>query len=349
MSVLSIVAIMAVVGAGFFMQQTMAIKRTQNHLNYMQAYQFALGAEELAKQVLWADWEVVEKSKDKKHFDALADKWNDTIVLPLPEFGLKSGIKVQVRDLHRKFNINNVFNEATGKLRPYNEVEWQQLEELFIAENFEDKFEYVLGDWLDDNTEPTDESWEDDGYMDLTPSYRAANHPLQELSELRLLKEMKITQYRELIKKLTVLPATETKININTASSEVIARHFVDLDSGQFEEFLQEERGKKGFETMADFIDAFTATFTDETKHAIWTAPRRPGTSQSNNTPQIKDYFDVQSEYFEVRTKAIFDERICYLISRLYRDPSDGKVYLIGRTRAKSIEFEKEEEEDDSE
>ena len=65
-----------------------------------------------------------------------------------------------------------------------------------------------LIDWLDDNQEVSGSyGAEDNQYLLLEPPYRAANRPMQDVSELRLLLELSERDYRRLLPHVSALPA----------------------------------------------------------------------------------------------------------------------------------------------
>ncbi len=363
LTVMSMFAIMAIIGAGFFASQTMSLKRTANHLNYIQSCQYALAGEEIAKQVLWQDWDKEENGGKKKHYDGKNDLWSREISVPALD-AIGSGIAGEIIDLHRKFNLNNLYvKDGKGELKKIGEsVEWKQLDAIFKDEGLDEKLIYNLYDWMDkdDVPDPNAVDTEDEGYMGLEVPYRTANFPLQHLSELRLIKDFGIKEYQKLLPHLVLLPESGTKINVNTADAEVIARLF-DADAQNVEELIAEEGGEKGFEEIGDFTSVL-ANYLD-TKTSIWTkasvgphgepadpprgvpegtANETQGGVHGGETATPDKYLSVSSEYFEVRVRAIYDERQCDLISLLHRNPETGKVYLLSRNYTERVEFEKE-------
>ena len=108
---------------------------------------------------------------------------------------------------------------------------------------------------------------------------------------------------------LAVLP-TVTPININTASSQVLAAEIVGLDLGSAERLLQ-LRQRTPFKNLADFV------------------------AQVRGLEPIAAKISVSSNFFEVRGRLRLTDRVLEERSLVQRLP-DGQVRLIERERVSS-------------
>jgi len=96
--VLLIVALATVTAVAMTTRQQFDIRRTANLLNSEQAYLYALGGEEWAKQILLRD-------AAKNKFDHTKELW----ALPLPPTFISGGnLQGHIEDLQSRFNLNNL-------------------------------------------------------------------------------------------------------------------------------------------------------------------------------------------------------------------------------------------------
>ena len=106
-TVMLILALATILAVSMSSRQQLDIHRSANVFNFEQAYQYVLGGESWAKQILKRDF------NDNK-IDSFEDDWA-TVLPPLPiEGGQMSG---QIEDLQARFNLNNlVQNGKPNKL-----------------------------------------------------------------------------------------------------------------------------------------------------------------------------------------------------------------------------------------
>ncbi|KAA9875298.1 general secretion pathway protein GspK, partial [Escherichia coli] len=74
----------------------------------------------------------------------------------------------------------------------------------------------ALRDWIDRDDEPVKEGAEDEVYMGMEPPYLAASQPMQDVSELRLIRGIDVRLYRKLLPYVCVLPTSDLSVNVNT-------------------------------------------------------------------------------------------------------------------------------------
>lgn len=233
MLILSLATILAV---SMSSRQQLDIHRSANILNFEQAYQYILGAESWAKQIL-------KRDKDYK-IDSFEDDWA-TVLPPLPiEGGKMSG---QLEDLQARFNINNlVQNGKPQKL--YIERFKRLLRNLSLNENLSSN----IIDWIDLNEQIGFSGAEDNEYLNLSPAYRTANQPMTDVSELLLIQDVDFESYEKLRPFVCVLKS-EIAINVNTASAEVLSSIIKDI-SLEDAKSLVSDREKDTFKKVDDFL-----------------------------------------------------------------------------------------------
>ena len=164
----------------------------------------------------WASVALLEDAAQNS-IDHLGETW----ALALPVLPVDGGaIKVTVEDAQSRFNLNNlVQNNAPSK----NDLAVFQrlLQNLGLDPNIAN----ALIDWIDADSNVTSPGGaEDNDYLNLKTPYRAANRPLVSVDELRLVRGFDAKTLKLLQPFVTVLPPEQrTKINVNTASPELLA------------------------------------------------------------------------------------------------------------------------------
>lgn len=280
-----------VIMSGVMLQQHYSIKQSAYLFSTLQSQQYAIGAEIRARQILYRD--ITTPANGNKEMDYLSEAW----ATPKNEFPIENGkLLYHIEDLQGRFNINNV---AKGGV-------WiERFQSLLASLEINPKYAQRLVDWLDQDSESSGANGAEDGdYLFLKPAYRAANQPITDVSELRLLG-MKEKEYQALLPYITALPA-ETPININTASSRVLRALAPELSGAVLNAVLQEQQ--KGMDSVDDFL-------------------RMDGVPASL---QNDGSLSVASDYFAVTSEVLFNDRHTELKSVLYRDDS-GNIKLLSR------------------
>jgi general secretion pathway protein K len=119
--------------------------------------------------------------------------------------------QAQVEDAQGCFNLN-ALSPAAGETDLAERRLRRLLELLDLPADIADQ----LLDWLDEDTEARFAGAEDDAYSRRRPPMRAANAPLGDVSELRLLPAMGAEAYAALAPLVCALPA-QVGINVNSA------------------------------------------------------------------------------------------------------------------------------------
>jgi general secretion pathway protein K len=281
------------------------LRRTANLLNGEQAYAYAVAAESWAYVLLRRD------SRESKH-DSLDEDWATTLT-PIPvEGGFVYG---RIEDLQGRFNVNNILFAGTkaaagGVGAAADSGNKQQLDyykRLLEILGLEPSLAPALQDWLDSDIDATfPDGAEDDEYLRADPPYRAANRPLVDISELRLVKGYTPEVLAVLEPHITALPAS-TAININTATPVVLLALHAELDESDVEQLI-ETRDEEPFTNPKAFL-AHNALAGLELAVDV----------------------DVKSDWFNVQTDVSVGRGQARLESRLVR--SKNKLQVVSRTR----------------
>lgn len=292
-TVMLILALATILAVSMSSRQQLNIHRSANVFNFEQAYQYVLGAESWAKLILKRDLE------DNKT-DSFADDWA-TVLPPLPiEGGQMSG---RIEDLQARFNLNNlVQNGKPNKL--YVERFQQLLRNIELSEDMAT----IIIDWLDSNEQIGFSGAEDNEYLNSSPAYRTANQSMNDLSELLLLKGVNFESYEKLRPFVCVLKS-ETKINVNTASAEVLSSIIKDI-SIEDAKSLIEDRNKEAYKKIEDFLE-------------------HPLLKQKEVK---KEGLAVSSQYFQLNSTAQI-ERITVEYTSIINRISSNDIMILKRSR----------------
>lgn len=307
LTVLLVVAVVTVVCAGLIARQQLAIRASANQLHTRQAWQYALGGETLARVMLRRDF---RQNNGAQQVDHLGEAWaQPNITFPLDDGG---ELHVRIEDLNGRFNLNSLLREAGGEDGGGAQVDQKTLKQfrLLLTRLGIDASLYPqrLLDWLDPNSEMTGlNGAEDDQYLLLKPPYRAANRPLKDISELRLLLDMQEADYRKLAPHVAALPP-DAALNVNTASAPVLASLSEVFDPAAAQAVVV-LRGRQGFPS----VDQFTSL------------PILAGVGQLEGMS-----LSVRSQYFQVTSEVRLAERRLVLVSVLQRS-GNGRVQVLSR------------------
>lgn len=237
---LLVVSIATVAAVAMANRQQLDIRRTGSLLHAEQAWAYALGAEHWATVILRRD-------RDEGKIDSLAEDWATRPPVSFVEGGSILG---RLIDLQGRFNVNNLVQNgavSTENVDYYKRL----LRVLTLDERLADP----LVDWIDTDVNVRfPDGAEDESYLLLAPPYRAANRPLADISELRLLKGYTAEVVARLQPHLVALPE-QTSINVNTAGAAVLAATAVGLSLSDGEALVA-ARDQAVYETVNSFTQA---------------------------------------------------------------------------------------------
>jgi len=294
-TVLLVVVVVTVVSAGIIARQQLSIRSVGNQLHVRQALHYAQGGEILAKVILQRD---LRAGNPLAPVDHAGEVW----ATPLAPFSLDEGgeLRVQISDLNGRFNLNRLVRQGQP-----DEVALAQFRRLLLILQIEAPYAERLLDWLDADQQPAGGyGAEDSQYLLLQPAYRAGNRLLNDVSELRLLLDMREADYLRLQPYVSALPSA-TVLNVNTASAPVLASLVEGLSLGRAQGLVAARAGKP-YETLQDFLSQLGG-----------------GSVQSQGLA-------VGSEYFEVVSEVSVGDRRQLLRSTLQR-ARDGRLYVLTR------------------
>jgi general secretion pathway protein K len=234
---LLVVALAVVAATAMATRLQVDVRRTANLLHGEQAYAYATAAESWAQVILRQD-------AAKNNVDSLDEDWASSLPPITVEGGVVSG---HVTDLQGHFNVNNLVKNGSPST-----PDVQYFKRLLEVLGLDPGLVAALVDWIDPDINPTFPGGaEDDVYLLLDPPYRAANHPLVDISELRLVKGFTPEVVAALLPHVTALP-DRTTINVNTATPEVLQALAAGM-SAQDVQTLIAARQQQPFGTIAQF------------------------------------------------------------------------------------------------
>ncbi|MFW2440434.1 MAG: type II secretion system minor pseudopilin GspK [Arenicellales bacterium] len=271
--VLFILVIMTISVAWLSEEILISLRRTENNRDSQQAWQMLVGSEAWALSVLARD-------SLESETDHLGEAWNNLGQGVAIEHG---SISTAVEDLQGRLNLNNLLVEAEEGTQqagnqPRPRIWTEAFRRLLLSLKLDPNLSDAVLDWLDpDQNVRGTAGAEDADYLGLTPPYRAANRAFSDVSELLWVKGFDNKTVKMLTPYVTALPATDVRININTASSgllRILAGDLLSEDSSEqlqssstgenglsVEEFLQNDMMAGEQEVAAPLIDNKSSYF----------------------------------------------------------------------------------------
>ncbi len=305
-TILLVVVIATVLGVAMVRDQNTTILRTRNFFSQSQAMQYALGGEELARQILWQDFNEGEK------IDTLADPWANQEM----KFEFDEGdVRVQIEDMQSRLNVNSLAESGTTGTGANRGLNAERFTSLFSQIGVDRVFVDRIGDWIDKDDNVRQLGAEDYQYLGLDRPFRTSGQPMADLSELRLLLEMDDETYQKLLPYLSALPDPEAELNVNTAEAIVLQSISRDLSTEVAAQIIATRETTEGFKSVTEFLQS----------------PEVAGMGLSAKG------LGVQSAFFKVRIIARYQERFSYLTSIVQRDPVDGSTRVIYRNNSNKI------------
>ncbi|MBQ4852232.1 type II secretion system minor pseudopilin GspK [Pseudoalteromonas sp. MMG012] len=309
--VLFIVALAATIAAEMAANLMVQVQRAQNIQTHQQAKWYSYGAEELVKKVLL---ESKKEDTEKVHLD---QPWaREEVPYPVDQ-GTLSG---EVTDLQACLNLNALAapkdkNQANNQTNPAHKALLELLkniEDLPLDESEEALADSVY-DWLDQDSITYRSGAEEDEYMSRRTPYLTANNLLASVSELRVIKGFNPLVMKKLLPYVCVIPGnTELKVNVNTIKSEqalLLSALMKGLSKSEAEAIIS-ARPEKGFDSVDEF----------------YTEAANQGAAKDSKSDKV---FTVDSNYFKLRAKAEFDERLFTMTSII--QINQGQATILAR------------------
>jgi general secretion pathway protein K len=263
------------------------------------AYQMARSGVHLALAVLHKD--------ENKDMDSLREDWGQFDVQSFP-FELSEGgaISGGMVDESGKFNINSLINEE-GEM---DEERAGQLLRLFRVLGFEEKMATPLLDWLDSDDDERMDGAETFYYQNLQEPYACANGPLLTIEQIFLVKGFKeMRQFgdegeKRLFDFLTIY--SEGKVNVNTASSEILQSLSDNLDISIAEAIIE-------FRSEEDFLKADDLKKVSGVDEGLFN--------------EIKEWITVKSSVFSIEIQGGYQEAVARIKAIALRE--EDRLRLI--------------------
>jgi general secretion pathway protein K len=212
LTVLLLVAVMAVVAVAVLDDVRFSVRRTANAEAGAQAQWYADGAEALVRQRIAR---LAAEGADANR-TPLTPEWNGRVVTLPIDGGTLTAV---VRDGQACFNLNSVV-EWTGDRwagRPGAAAQLLTLGEAVGVDATRMRMiTDSLIDWIDTDTAARPLGAEDSAYAGLAEPYRTGGVPLAEVSELRVVRGVDSRAYARLRPHLCALPSDRSPINVNT-------------------------------------------------------------------------------------------------------------------------------------
>ena len=299
-SVLLIVAVTTALAYEIANRHAFSVAVSRQALAESQAREYALGGEQYARQLLYADWED-EATRGK---DTLLEDWST-----MPEaFEVEGGgIEMRIVDLSSRFNLNSV----VGAEGPRNAA---RLRRLFTQLELEANYVDAWVDWIDPDQEVLPYGAEDADYLLREPPHRTANQQAVDISELRLAVPFESRdEYARLALHVTVLPTDRLTVNINTVTDLVLASLAPNFPVADAQRLVEQVRD---YDDMEGVIASHAPL--GESAAAL----------------------GVGSQFFEVQVRAHVGATRSELTSILHRNHDSGELTLLSRNFGRRIEFQ---------
>jgi general secretion pathway protein K len=295
-TVMLILVLLTTLAAYLAEEDFISIRRASNALEYEQAYQLARGSE---------DWTLLLLKRDaqESEYDHLNEAWNQ---LGPPVKVEQGELATAVTDEQGKFNLNN--------LQAGQDTTWYPaFQRLLAVLGLDIGLAEAVVDWIDADPNPLGPNGaEDQDYLLLTPPYRAANRPLQDISELLRIRGFDQEKLAILAPYVTALPTGNATININTCSAVILSiLPQAPLSDAQAAAIVN-ARGELGFEKIDDLL----------------VLPEFAGQGET-----LARMIGVNSQYFSVKSTGTIGRAKVVLQSLIGRNPESGESGIVSRHR----------------
>lgn len=211
--VIFILSLMTITAVWLVDVMMISVRRTENIRDSEQAHQIAVASE------MWGV-SVLELDGSESTTDHPAEAWSNLGAGVAMEEGT---IETVIIDQQGLLNINNLLTEARldsspQKSKALPSVWIPAFKRLLRLLEIDESLADAVIDWMDEDQEVRGiYGAEDHAYLGKEPPYRAANRMFNDISELIWVKGFDEKIINKLSPFMTALPATDVRININTA------------------------------------------------------------------------------------------------------------------------------------
>ncbi len=241
--IITLLIIVSLVGLTFAFSEDSAVELSLAGYSAQgyRAYEMAVSGFNMAVALLTKDEDLMS--------DTLLEDWakfnGDGLPDDLKQDGSLQGLVV---DENSKFNINKL-RKPSGEI---DELQAERFKRLLEILGLGEELLNPLLDWLDEDDIKRLNGAENYYYQSLSEPYDCGNGPLLTIRQLFMIKgyrDLSLEDKKRLLKYLTIY--SDGKININTASSEVIQCLSPEIDSSIANSII-EYRKEKGFSSIQD-------------------------------------------------------------------------------------------------
>jgi general secretion pathway protein K len=213
--VLLIVAMATTLAAFMAQQQGFWQRAMENGRDRAQARRIAEAGIDWARAVLADDASVSQHDHGR-------EMW----AMRLPAVQLEGGeVRGAIHDQQGLFNLNNLVRNGAASV-----PDVQHFQRLLDTLGMPLDLSHTLLDWLDANSEPSVNGAEDEYYLRQAHPYRCANRLLSDIGELAWVKGYDAGIIKRLEPFVSVLPESNTAVNVNFAPPEVLIAVMPGLD-----------------------------------------------------------------------------------------------------------------------
>lgn len=238
---LFIMTLVAIAATAMSVSLDISIKRTALVINSTQLYYAAEGVQYWAKSTLLAN--TAKISKDNQTIDKMPQSFAS-----VNQGGIVVSGKIQ--DAQSFFNLNNLSKKSALPqfilLLKAIDPQLTQTKAKSIAQ--------AVADWVKLKSSVKSSSQYTETYAKMSPPYQAAYRPMTSPSELRLVSGITPKLYEKLKPYVVALP-TDTDININTASAQVLMTLGAGITQQQANTLVGLRKSLGGFKTIKDLTN----------------------------------------------------------------------------------------------
>lgn len=303
-TILVMVALATILAATIAKRQANTAENTAYLMRQNQSLLYAKSAETFFSELL------VDDANNAGAVDYLQENW----AKPMPAFPVEDGfVSGVLQDESGKFNLNSLVNDE-GVPNPQAKL-W--FEKLLLRVGLPEKLSEAVIDWQDADEEISGTMGaENSYYQGLPQGYLAANSKFHNVEELKLVRGFEDQKYLQIVDYVSVLPASDSKVNVNTAPAMLLASLDPKLDINAVEQALQKRQ--VNLEHFSNIND-------------LWVTEPFKQVSPDVQS-QVNALLGVQSNYFKAKIEVLLSERKRQFSSDLVR--KDKTVYVVYRSMA---------------
>ena len=303
-TILVMVALATILAATIAKRQANTAENTAYLMRQNQSLLYAKSAEAFFLELL------VDDANNAGAVDHLQENW----AKPMPAFPVEDGfVSGTLQDESGKFNLNSLVNDE-GVPNPQAKL-W--FEKLLLRVGLPEKLSEAVIDWQDADDEISGTMGaENSYYQGLPQGYLAANSKFHNVEELKLVRGFEDQKYLQIVDYVSALPASDSKVNVNTAPAMLLASLDPKLDINAVEQALQKRQ--TNLEHFSNIND-------------LWATEPFKQVSPDVQS-QVNALLGVQSNYFKAKIEVLLSERKRQFSSDLVR--KDKTVYVVYRSMA---------------